>query len=336
MQNDLISIIIPVYNAQKYIKECMKSILAQSYGRFEVILVNDGSEDNSAEICGEFAALDSRVHVIHKENGGVSSARMMGLTNAIGEYVAFVDVDDLLDNRYLEVLYTDALEQNADIVCCDCIETESGYESKEISHFRMVLDSRKIVDVGSCYQDYFEHREFYGKTVWGKLIRRSLALSEPFESIKYGEDTEYMLKLFSHNPSIYLDQYRGYYYIRWDQSATKKTHEAEPLRMRDGVVVAHRLLENCQMIQNKSLIKQAENYFARCLYGTLSAFVKNGKYTVYHSCREDMEQYVTGALRGKTILRKYRAALELYRFSDRLYWMIFSVLLRMKSLTAGK
>lgn len=101
MKSPTISVIVPVYNAEKTLRRCVDSILAQTFEDFELILINDGSKDQSGDICDEYAAKDSRVKTIHKTNGGVSSARNAGLRIAQGEYIAFIDSDDYIDNDYL-------------------------------------------------------------------------------------------------------------------------------------------------------------------------------------------------------------------------------------------
>ena len=123
--DELISIIVPVYNAEKYLPACVESLLSQTYGALEVILVNDGSKDGSAALCDTYAARDSRVRVIHQENQGVSTARNAGLDHAAGKYVAFVDADDYVKPDYLERLHGDMTAHDADFVTC-CYE--------EISH----------------------------------------------------------------------------------------------------------------------------------------------------------------------------------------------------------
>lgn len=110
-----ISVIVPVYNAEEYLHRCVDSIFAQTFADFELLLIDDGSKDNSGAICDEYAAKDSRVRVFHKENGGVSSARNMGLDNAKGEWICFVDSDDWVEKEYLEVLYQDG---KFDFVTC--------------------------------------------------------------------------------------------------------------------------------------------------------------------------------------------------------------------------
>ena len=101
---ELISIIVPVYKAEKHLSECIDSIISQTYENFELILIDDGSPDNSGKICDEYAEKDKRIRAIHKENGGVSSARNTGLDNASGEYITFIDSDDFVDKQYLEKL----------------------------------------------------------------------------------------------------------------------------------------------------------------------------------------------------------------------------------------
>ena len=117
MNEDLISIIVPVYNVEKYLHRCVSSILQQTYSKFEVILVDDGSKDASGRICDVFASKDERVRVIHKENGGLSSARNAGLDIANGKYIGFVDSDDYIENDMYEIMYNALIKNNVDIAC---------------------------------------------------------------------------------------------------------------------------------------------------------------------------------------------------------------------------
>ena len=119
MVNPQISIIIPVYNTEAYLARCVRSVLAQSFSDFEIILINDGSTDLSGEICNDFAFIDTRVRVYHKENEGVSSARNMGLDHALGDWIIFLDSDDWIDENMLNDMYNEAYSQSADIVYSD-------------------------------------------------------------------------------------------------------------------------------------------------------------------------------------------------------------------------
>ena len=116
----LISVIVPIYKVEEYLYKCVKSILAQTYTNLEIILVDDGSPDNCPAICDEFAAKDSRVTVVHKKNGGVSSARNVGLDTATGEYIGFVDGDDYIEPTMYETLYKYIVDNNTDVSVINC------------------------------------------------------------------------------------------------------------------------------------------------------------------------------------------------------------------------
>ena len=115
---ELISIIVPVYNVEQYLDDCLISIINQTYKNIEIILIDDGSTDKSGKICDEYAKKDSRIIVIHKENGGVSSARNAGLRIAKGAYIGFVDPDDWIAEDMYEVLYSNAKKYDADVSVC--------------------------------------------------------------------------------------------------------------------------------------------------------------------------------------------------------------------------
>lgn len=111
----LITVIVPVYNTERYLRRCIESILSQTYDKFELLLVDDGSKDASGRICDEYAGKDLRVRVFHKSNGGVSSARRLGLDNARGEWIAFVDSDDCIDEHFLSVM-TENMSPDVDLI----------------------------------------------------------------------------------------------------------------------------------------------------------------------------------------------------------------------------
>lgn len=169
-----ISIIVPVYNAGKTLKECVNSIIGQSYHAWELWLIDDGSGDLSGEMCDKFSALDSRIHVVHKENGGVSAARNTGLDNAEGEYVLFVDSDDYLELNALERLVNSAKGTGADIVMFGFY-----YHFKETNMIKKNVISREFVGnnedfVSEMFNEVFE-KELLNPP-WNKLVRRELLL----------------------------------------------------------------------------------------------------------------------------------------------------------------
>lgn len=158
-----VSVIVPVYKAEKYLRKCVDSLLAQTFRNFEVILVDDGSPDNSGVICDEYAKKDPRVRVFHKENGGVSSARQCGLDHARGEYTIHADPDDWVDPNMLEELYAKAKAEDADMVICDFYVNDSRGQ-------RYVRQQPSALDHETVLRELFQ--QLHG-SCWNKLVRRA-------------------------------------------------------------------------------------------------------------------------------------------------------------------
>ena len=136
---DVVSVIVPVYNVEQYIRKCIESILNQTYNKMEIILVDDGSTDNSGIICDEYSKRDKRIKVIHKINGGLSDARNAGLDICTGDYIVFVDSDDYIKNNMIEMLHKDILEKRADIsVCSYFFDNDGNIKRKNISTEKFV------------------------------------------------------------------------------------------------------------------------------------------------------------------------------------------------------
>lgn len=170
-----VSVIVPIYNVEKYLDRCVNSIINQTYTNLEIILVDDGSPDNCPNLCDDWAKKDSRIKVIHKENGGLSDARNAGLDICTGDYVTFVDSDDLIDEKFVEVLLNIAKNKNAEIVSCgvkrfkDTIEKNENkvVEIKEYSSTKAIANTYKTADmefVISCAKlfksDIFDNLRF--------------------------------------------------------------------------------------------------------------------------------------------------------------------------------
>lgn len=177
----MISVIVPIFNAEKYLHRCIKRILAQDYTDYELLLIDDGSTDNSGTICDEYAIKDNRIRVFHKENGGVSSARNWGLDKAIGEYIMFVDSDDYMLPGMLEVMLSTLESKKADLVVCGTTETGGGYW-------------RPIADVDYSINQLKEnfvsllHTELLSPP-WNKIYKKEIIGSNRFcDDISFGED----------------------------------------------------------------------------------------------------------------------------------------------------
>lgn len=206
-----ISIIVPVYKVEKYLEKCVDSILAQTFTDFELILVDDGSPDRSGAMCDEYAQKDSRVRVIHKENGGLSSARNAGIDVAKGRYFGFVDSDDYIAADMYELLYQNAKKEQADMSICGIFDLYAGKEPKILSEQYLLLNKEeamkavleaKIVSVHAC----------------NKLFSREL-----FSAIRYPkgvitEDAAVILPLLDECSSVVIDTRQKYYYFHREGS----------------------------------------------------------------------------------------------------------------------
>lgn len=168
------SVILPIYNVEKYLRECVDSILGQTYTDFELILVDDGSKDSSGKICDEYAEKDSRVKVIHKENGGQSTARNIGFDNANGKYIVYIDSDDfVISDSFLTELYGKIAEKNSDVVLYKHVKFFDDTKKTEECKYSLLLENETDTD-GSLYE--LVKRDAYFGMAWTKTFRRELAL----------------------------------------------------------------------------------------------------------------------------------------------------------------
>ena len=188
--NPLVSIIVPVYNAKKYLSRCIDSILGQSFTNFELLLLNDGSQDNSGKICDGYAANDNRVRVFHKENGGVSAARNYGLDNATGKYVCFVDADDWVDKDYLKQLLPNAEEE---MVVCSI-----GYEGNTNKNLCISNKKRNKKCIESTLHQMIDHMAICSPCC--KIMRRDIIERDQIRfdtDVSAGEDMLFICDYFS-------------------------------------------------------------------------------------------------------------------------------------------
>lgn len=208
----MVSVIIPVYNTEKYLHKCLSSILNQSYKDFEVICVDDGSSDNSLNILYEYQKKDDRVIIVSQDNGGVSKARNTGLKHARGDYITFIDSDDWVHHQYLEALVTGITASNANM---------SVIRYKEINNYqeKIVEDNVNFLEYLTLYTiDQVMNEYKYKSRCWGKLYKSNIILTEGVlfpESIKIGEDSTFVYTYFSrivNQPTIAVIKSDLYYY----------------------------------------------------------------------------------------------------------------------------
>ena len=213
--DDKITVIVPVYNVENYLRKCLDSIIAQTYKNIEIIVVNDGSTDASGQICQEYTQIDNRIVYIEKENGGLSEARNVGLDKMTGSYVTFIDSDDWAELDYVEILYKKIIEYQADISVGNYY---SYNEDEETYYFHIYGDSyyEKVYDNVSIFENLYESQEmksFALISAWGKLYKAKLFDYLRFEKGKLGEDGYFNQKMYlSVNKVVYLN--KGLYAYR--------------------------------------------------------------------------------------------------------------------------
>lgn len=259
ISDKLISIIVPVYNVEKYLKKCVYSILNQSYKNLEVILVNDGSTDNSGKICDELSREDSRIKVYHKDNGGLSDARNYGVAKANGEYVGFVDSDDYIDQYMYENLYKAIRKYNTQIAECGITRVYKNnklrphYDGKEYS---------LVVDREGYLKEYLENRKVYGAAVC-KLLSVDLAKVLKFPDGKVYEDVFYTLELLKKVDKYTLISGNYYYYYIRGNSITTKTFSSRDM---DYIEIIDKIgeytLNNYSKLKEKLFIRQGFAYLS--------------------------------------------------------------------------
>ena len=221
MENQLISVIVPIYNVEDYLRQCLDSILEQTLSHFEVILVNDGSPDSSGDICREYVEKDSRFHYFEKENGGLSDARNYGIERARGEYLTFIDSDDYIDPLHLEYLYNTLMNNDADIsvsnymnyhtsIATFYLHTFGDYYEKNYSSEEL-LDNLAIL----------ERNDLSFSTIWGKLYKRSVFSFLRFPKGVIGEDVALIYKIYTQVQKIVYFHKDTYIYRENESGITK-------------------------------------------------------------------------------------------------------------------
>lgn len=210
---DLISVVVPVYNVEKYVSECVTSLINQTYKNLEVILVDDGSTDKSGSLCDEFAEKYNFIKVIHKTNGGLSDARNAGMNISQGEYIVFIDSDDYVSKNFIESLATGFDNSNVDISCCAYLRFDDGSEpncnNSKSNNSALILNSVEAMEF--CYSKTGRNIDI---VAWNKLYRKSLFVDNCIEypKGKYFEDLYTTFKLFYFSRKVFITNNSLYFY----------------------------------------------------------------------------------------------------------------------------
>lgn len=205
--NELVSVIVPIYNVEKYLDNCVNSIRNQTYQNLEIILVDDGSPDNCPKMCEEYERNDPRIRVIHKPNGGLSDARNFGIKEAKGKYITCIDSDDYVSRDFIEYLYKLLKETNSDISICNFIKTKSLSENRVFGNQERIELSSEMAIQEMLYARIFT------TSAWGKMYKTELFEGIEYPLRKYSEDMYTTYRLLEKAHKIVYGNQVCYYYV---------------------------------------------------------------------------------------------------------------------------
>lgn len=268
---DLISIIVPIYNVERYLNRCIDSILAQTFTNFELILVDDGSPDDCGKMCDDYAMKDSRINVIHKKNGGVSEARNFGIDCAKGEYICFIDSDDFVHKQYLEILYNIAKESDAEMsICSFSICYDSDIVDEIISNVSYEEFSDKYL-----YDDNFLiHKWANLVCAWNKLYKRNL-----FEQIRYPvgkihEDNFTYYKLIDKANKVVITEEGLYHYYMSENSISRSEFTDKRLHILQAY---QEQIEYFKKKNNQRMVEISFEKYIYCIWTVLNEIKQGGR-----------------------------------------------------------
>ena len=318
MRTPLISVIIPVYNVEKYLHRCLDSVIAQTYQNLEIICVDDGSIDDSGKICDQYAVRDARIKVIHQENQGPSAARNRGLDATEGEYIAFVDSDDyILEDMYKKML-DKLLNYNVDLCVCQWqYEFSDGRQVVKKKNIDPTIYGRKT----SLEFARFLYRGNYENGVvvaaWNKLYRRALLDTIHFEG-RIHEDDAFNGRIMAKNISVYVMEEQFYVYAQNGDSLTNKPFSANKFFFLDVLAERRELFKSDAFIRQETELLYCNMYIEYCLRAR-----KDGVAVSHPERYRQIFQKMFSSLRreGKANI-KFRLRMMLFSFSPSLYRFI--------------
>ena len=270
----LLSVIVPVYNAEKYLENCLNSIKNQTYSNFECLLINDGSRDNSEEICLKYVNEDFRFKYFKSENKGVASARNIGLDTAIGQYIAFVDSDDILEPNMYEILIKELEINDVDLVGCNY--DKPSFSSVNIynnydTYNKVFINGAKDV----CDNVTGDHFSLEG-LVWNKVYKKEIIGNIKYRDLKFSEDAYFTIELLANNPnikSIYIDKIL-YHYTQNDIQQNKTYNSYIAL---ESASTFEKIINDFNFFGNESLKKLKIQIIVWCFNSIRKAIGENNK-----------------------------------------------------------
>lgn len=310
-----VSIIIPVYNLEDYVENCISSLLNQTYDNIEVLCIDDGSTDNSATVIKKLAQADQRVKYIYKENGGVSSARNKGLEVANGEYIMFVDGDDYMHFQAVEI-FVDSIEaSNFDVVCSQEFKTSiTDEQMSEITDYRCVE-----TDHNGLFS--YKYGSVLGKSVWGKIFKADVAKSVCYiEKFSGGEDTNYLIKILTQGARVGIVEEKLYYYYCRENSSSNSSFTEKDFSL---TLSFDELCEHLNFSEYAFLRAYCLQYLfqAICIHRSLSIGTSAQEY-VLTECKRIGNKWLKEFIKNSDINIVIRIAFVMFFKSRHLYELV--------------
>jgi len=288
-----LSIIVPIYNAGKYLEDTITSILRQSYFDFELLLVDDGSTDDSLKICYKFSLQDSRIKVIHKKNGGVSSARNSGLVKAIGEYIAFVDADDLIEPDMYQILIKALEQSHTDIAMCGFVA--------EVTYKPSAMNPSTFPLICNHPLELLLNEKLGTGCIWNKVFCKNLIKSVRFdETIVYSEDQLFITEVLMQCDSIVVISNNLYHYMHRQDSLSWQDGNYE---IWQGNFRARKQIYQMILLQKSEdiLQKYAFEEYVKAIFACIRYTIKYRKEAEYHRIMETYGLTISNYLRSANL-----------------------------------
>lgn len=302
-RNDLVSIVVPIYNVELFLKRCLDTIINQSYSNIEIILVNDGSTDNSLKICNEYKEKDERIKVIDKKNGGLGSARNAGIDVATGKYIMFIDSDDYISYRMTERLLTILHQENADIVACDF---KRFYENGKVEIKKDNKSIKSYSSTEALISMFYNNGIRWG--AWNKLYKKTLFDDIHYAEGVYSEDmaTTYLLYAKS-SKIVWTNECLYYYFIRSDGIMKSKP----PKRYADEVLIIESL---CKFYSKNypELLKYPLAFYGKIALNNMIGLRNSVEYkSIYRRCASSFVKYGKLAVKADFVKPTYKIIIAL-------------------------
>lgn len=304
-RNDMVSVVVPVYNVEKYINQCVESIINQTYRNIEIILVDDGSTDTSGIICDEWKQIDNRVRVIHKANGGLSSARNVGIDVAKGEYIGFVDSDDYIATNMYELLIGLMKQYDVDVARCSSVDI---YNEKAVNNPQLPYREYKLTS-DDFYIECVAERNGNCVGVCNKLYKKDIFAKAKFKEGIYVEDYYFLPELISTINMTAGTTAPGYYYIHRKNGITGGMKNPQK-QIRDRLAGCRHneevLSEKSERVRRAYTEKNLSKYFVICRIANVTGYSdKNTIMKLQKILRGNFKIIVTSKILGKGIKRSY-------------------------------